>query len=448
LAEFEDSQPRRFGRDCRRAGRLHRPVPAPDRARDRADGHLQPDYRAARDHRDRVVGSAAIRRRFRHAGTRRRRGRVYGAHRRFRRRDGSGFPLPQRRAAPRARLLAIHIGGWIVRSPTKDRKAWSMSAEQNSSDTSAFRFSSLPRNVIALGLVSFFNDASSEIIYPLLPLFLTSTLGASMAFVGLIEGIAESTSSLLKLPAGWFSDRLKRRKAIVVAGYGLASLVRPLLALVTAAWQVLGLRLVDRIGKGIRSSPRDAMIADAAPAGSRGLAFGFHRAMDHTGAIVGSLLSAGLVRVFQNNYRHVFRAATVPALVALLILIFAVSERRGPEASEESTQAAAAEKAAMTHPLAMFQLSGFSPDFKKFLAILFLFTLTSSSDAFLLLRAQQSGISAALIPLLWAALHVSKALSSIVGGGLSDRFGRRALIIGGWVLYAAIYFGFAFAGTS
>ncbi|HZS07742.1 MAG TPA: MFS transporter [Blastocatellia bacterium] len=323
-----------------------------------------------------------------------------------------------------------------------------MSAEQNSSDTSAFRFSSLPRNVIALGLVSFFNDASSEIIYPLLPLFLTSTLGASMAFVGLIEGIAESTSSLLKLPAGWFSDRLKRRKAIVVAGYGLASLVRPLLALVTAAWQVLGLRLVDRIGKGIRSSPRDAMIADAAPAGSRGLAFGFHRAMDHTGAIVGSLLSAGLVRVFQNNYRHVFRAATVPALVALLILIFAVSERRGPEASEESTQAAAAEKAAMTHPLAMFQLSGFSPDFKKFLAILFLFTLTSSSDAFLLLRAQQSGISAALIPLLWAALHVSKALSSIVGGGLSDRFGRRALIIGGWVLYAAIYFGFAFAGTS
>ena len=157
--------------------------------------------------------------------------------------------------------------------------------------------SALPRTVVTLGLVSLFNDAAGEIIYPLLPLFLTDTLGATKTFVGLVEGLAESASSLLKLPAGWYSDRLKKRKGIVLLGYSIASLIRPLLALTTAAWQVLALRFTDRLGKGLRSAPRDAMIADAAPAESRGLAFGFHRAMDHVGAIVGSLLAAWLVGI-------------------------------------------------------------------------------------------------------------------------------------------------------
>jgi MFS family permease len=294
--------------------------------------------------------------------------------------------------------------------------------------------SSLPRTVIALGLVSLCNDASSEIIYPLLPLFITSTLGASLTFVGLVEGLAESTASLLKLPAGWWSDRLPKRKGAVVVGYGLASLIRPLLALTTAAWQVLGLRFVDRIGKGIRSAPRDAMIADAAPAAARGLAFGFHRAMDHAGAIVGALLAAGLVALFHTDYRRVFWAATVPALLGLLTLLFFV--REPPH------------EVAQPKPPVKLDLSIFNANFKQFLAALLVFTLSNSSDAFLLLRAEQCGLRPAQIPLLWALLHVSKTVSSVIGGGLSDRFGRQTLIVSGWLLYAAIYLGFALASTS
>jgi MFS family permease len=297
----------------------------------------------------------------------------------------------------------------------------------------------LSRNVVALGLVSLFNDASSEIIHPLLPLFMTTTLGASVALVGLIEGVAESTSSLLKLPAGWLSDRLRRRKALVVAGYVLASAVRPVLAVTTAAWQVLALRFADRIGKGVRGAPRDAMIADATPPELRGLAFGFHRAMDHAGAIVGALLAAWLVVLFQSDYRKIFWAASVPALAAVLILVCAVREpKRAGETGVERDSA----------PPLSLNLSGFSGSFKKYLGILLLFTLGNSSDAFLLLRAEQRGVSLAAIPLLWAALHVTKSLSSVGGGWLSDRFGRKRLIVGGWLLYAAIYVGFAFAATA
>jgi MFS family permease len=325
--------------------------------------------------------------------------------------------------------------------------------------------SRLPRNVVALGLVSLLNDASSEIIYPLLPIFITATLGASPAFVGLIEGMAESASSLLKLPAGWLSDHLRRRKALVGGGYSLASAVRPLLALATSAWQVLGLRFIDRIGKGVRSAPRDAMIADAARTEARGLAFGFHRAMDHAGAILGALLSAWLVWLFHGNYRSVFWAASVPAFAALLVLIFAVREtapRRGEEEGEsggagEQGNGRTGEKGSRSFclsrspapPLSLAPSShhSFDRDFKQYLGILLLFTLSNSSDAFLLLRAKQRGVSDALIPLLWALLHVSKSASSVIGGGLSDRFGRRWLIASGWALYAAIYLGFALATT-
>ncbi len=298
--------------------------------------------------------------------------------------------------------------------------------------TSFFRqFTSLPRTVIALGLVSLFNDASGEIIYPLLPLFLVDTLGASKTFVGLVEGLAESVSSLLKLPAGWYSDRLEKRKGVVILGYSIASLIRPCLALATMASQVLALRFIDRLGKGLRSAPRDAMIADAAPPESRGMAFGFHRAMDHSGAIVGSLVAAWLVSIFQSDYRRIFWVAAIPGLITLVILIFLVREEpRSPESKADKTNLS-------------FDLSGFSSEFKQVLGVVFLFTLSNSSDAFLLLRAKQSGISNAMIPLLWAALHVSKALSSIIGGGLADRFGKRRLILSGMILYALIYIGFA-----
>ena len=296
--------------------------------------------------------------------------------------------------------------------------------------------SKLPRTVVTLSFVSLFNDAAGEIIYPLMPFFLTETLGTSKTFVGMVEGLAESVSSLLKLPAGWYSDRLKKRKGIVIAGYSIASLIRPLLAFATASWQVLALRFTDRLGKGLRSAPRDAMLADAAPADSRGLAFGFHRAMDHTGAIVGSLIAAWLVGIYHDDYRQIFWLAAIPGMVTLLLLIFLVKEPPRVLQPKQST-------ASFT-----FDLSGFPPPFKSFLGILLLFTLSGSSDAFLLLRAKECGVSGAMIPLLWALLHVSKALSSIVGGGLSDRFGRRTLILTGWLLYALIYVGFAMVSSS
>lgn len=314
-------------------------------------------------------------------------------------------------------------------------------------EAAPIRFWQLPRNVVALGLVSLFNDASSEIIYPLLPLFLTGTLGASAQLLGLIEGVTESASSLLKLPAGWLADRVGRRKWLIVFGYGLASAVRPLLALTGTAWQVLSLRFIDRLGKGIRSAPRDALLAASINPARRGLAFGFHRAMDHAGALIGALLSAWLVSLFAGNYRYVFWAAWLPALAALLILIFAVREKgRTDGQTDRRRELAQASSHLPVSP--SLRLSIFDANFKKYLAVLLLFTLGNASDAFLLLRAEQLGVEVVLIPLLWAALHVSKIVSSLIGGGLSDRYGRKRLIVGGWLVYAAIYLGFAYATTT
>jgi MFS family permease len=306
------------------------------------------------------------------------------------------------------------------------------------------RYRRLPRNVFTISLVSLLNDASSEIIYPLLPLFLAGTLGASPRIIGLIEGGAESVSSFLKLFAGYASDREGRRKPLVVVGYGLAGFARPLLAFAQTWPQAFGIRLADRVGKGLRSAPRDAMIADATPPVQRGLAFGFHRAMDHGGAVIGPLLSFALLFWLARDasaptiaeYKTVFLCASVPALAALLVAIFFVRE----------THAAAAPNPAEPPP--RFTLRGFDRNFYRFLVLVALFTLSNSSDAFLLLRARDAGISAALIPLLWAALHACKVLSSLLGGDLSDRVGRKVLIIAGWLLYAAVYAGFAFVTTA
>lgn len=306
------------------------------------------------------------------------------------------------------------------------------------------RYRRLPRNVFAISLVSLLNDASSEIIYPLLPLFLSVTLGASPAVIGTIEGAAESVSSLLKLFAGYFSDRRGKRKGMVVFGYALASFARPLLAFATNWYHVLAIRLTDRVGKGIRSAPRDAMIADAAVPEERGLAFGFHRAMDHAGAVIGPLLSFGLIYLIAErrnaptagDYKWVFLFASIPALAAVLVVTFFVRESRVQRENG----------AAMLEPPRL-SLRGFDGNFKRFLVIVALFTLSNSSDAFLLLRAREAGVSVATIPLLWAALHASKVLSSLVGGDLSDRLGRRTLIVSGWLLYAAVYLGFAFVSS-
>jgi MFS family permease len=304
------------------------------------------------------------------------------------------------------------------------------------------RYRRLPRNVFAISLVSLLNDASSEIIYPLLPLFLAMTLGASPAAIGLIEGAAESVSSLLKLFAGYFSDKRGRRKGLVVFGYALANFVRPLLAFATNWFQVLVIRLTDRVGKGIRSAPRDAMIADAVRVEERGLAFGFHRAMDHGGAVIGPLLGYMLLLLFAHDrnapsagdYSRVFLIASVPAFFAVMVAALFV---------RESNMAKAAKLQGTGAPVRL-SLRGFDKNFKSFLLILALFTLSNSSDAFLLLRAREAGVSVATIPLLWAALHASKVLSSLFGGDLSDRVGRKRLIASGWLLYAGVYVGFGF----
>lgn len=321
----------------------------------------------------------------------------------------------------------------------------------------------LPTNVLVISLVSFLNDASSEIIYPLLPVFLFTTLAASRADIGLIEGAAESTSSLLKLFSGYWSDRRGRRKGFVVFGYTLASIARPLLGLATSWLHVLVLRFSDRIGKGIRSAPRDAMIADSAAPGERGLAFGFHRAMDHAGAVVGPLLAYLFLQVFAadpkaltaSDYRQVFLFASVPAACAVLVAAFLIKERKPKKpaqdapvdaAGADTESAVSAESRAKPRPLHL-SLRGFDGNFKRFLFVIALFTLSNSTDAFLLLRAKEVGLSSSIL-LLWAALHVCKVISSVIGGNLSDRFGRKRLIASGWLVYAAVYVGFAFATTS
>ncbi len=309
------------------------------------------------------------------------------------------------------------------------------------------RYRKLPRNVFAISLVSLLNDISSEIIYPLLPAFLLLTLNASAGAVGIIEGTAESISSLLKLFAGYFSDKRGRRKGFVVFGYAVSSFVRPLLALAATWYHVFALRLIDRMGKGIRSAPRDAMIADTVTVKERGLAFGFHRAMDHTGATLGPLVGYLLVLLFaadrnaltSGDFTKIFLLASVPAIAAVVVVTFFVRETYKRETAQTNGV-----------PLTPVKLSlrGFDGNFKRFLVIIALFTLSNSSDAFLLLRAQDVGVSIVNIPLLWAVLHVSKVASSLYGGHLSDILGRRRLIVSGWILYAAVYAGFAFVANT
>jgi MFS family permease len=275
-------------------------------------------------------------------------------------------------------------------------------------------------------------DASSEIIYPLLPIFLTTVLGTSAAAVGAIEGAAETTAALLKLASGWWSDRARRRKPLVVAGYALASLARPLVAIAQSAGQVLAIRLTDRVGKGIRGSPRDALIAESVDPAIRGRAFGFHRAADHAGAVIGPLIAFALLRWEQLPLRTVFLFAALPGVLSVIVLVLGVRET--PRDARASTGTKKAGVPSLDASLGRA--------FWTFLASVLLFTLGNSTDAFLILRANQLGVPVSLIPILWAALHVVKSAASVPGGSLSDRFGRKPLILAGWAVYAAVYVGF------
>ncbi len=291
----------------------------------------------------------------------------------------------------------------------------------------------LPRNVMALAAVSLLTDASSEMIYPLLPVFIAGTLGAGAMSLGLIEGFAQAVAAVMQVVSGAWSDRLGKRKALVVTGYGIAGALRPLIGIATSVSQVLAIRIGDRIGKGIRGAPRDALIADSVPAEVRGRAFGFHRAADHAGAVVGPLVAFALLAWVGLEIRTVFLLAAIPGLAALLVALFAVRDVVPREGGGKSR----------------IGLPGARPRgrFAAYLWVLVIFTLGNSTDAFLLLRAQDAGVPAAQLPLLWAALHVVKSASSTWGGGLSDRFGRRPVLVAGWVVYALVYVAFAFVST-
>lgn len=294
----------------------------------------------------------------------------------------------------------------------------------------------LPRNVKALAAVSFLTDVSSEMIYPLLPVFLTTVLGAGAGAVGTIEGIAESTAALLKLASGWWSDRV-RRKPLVLFGYGLAAVARPLMAMAGSAGQVLAVRMADRVGKGVRSSPRDALIADVVEPSQRGRAFGVHRAADNAGAVLGPLIAWALLQRYSMPVRTVMWWAAVPGALAVVVIAVWVREGARSAAAKPMLAAAKPMRAAAKPMLAPPQT--ISGEFWRYLAVLLLFTLGNSSDAFLLLRATQLGVPVAWIPVLWACLSVVKSASSIPGGTLSDRVGRKPLIVGGWIVYSIVY---------
>ncbi len=293
----------------------------------------------------------------------------------------------------------------------------------------------LDRGVLTLGWVSLLSDVASDMIYPLLPEFLTKTLHAGPAAIGLIEGVAEATASIVKWISGWWSDRVTRRKPIVAAGYAIAAAARPLVGLATAWPQVLAIRFADRVGKGIRTSPRDALLADMVPPEQRGRAFGLQRAMDNAGALVGPLVAAFLLRFVFSDVRSVFLLAAVPGLAAVALVMFAVRERpRVP-------RAAAAEPERLDG-------GGLLPrPFWIAIAIFAFFTLALSTDAFLLLKARESGIALWQLPLLWAFFHGVKAAAGVPGGALADRLGRIRTIAAGWAVYAIAYAGFAFASN-
>lgn len=327
----------------------------------------------------------------------------------------------------------------------------------------------LPLTVMALGLTSLFTDAATEMIYPLIPIFVAA-LGSGPLILGIIEGAAETTAALLKLFSGVWSDKLGRRKVFVLVGYSISSLIRPLTGFVAAAWQIIIIRMMDRVGKGLRTSPRDALIAAAAPQEIRGKAFGFHRAMDHAGAVVGPFLALITLMVLILGFgmrdtlltlRWTFALALIPGLLAILTLILLVKEPAVQVKSVKPFQ---------------FSLKRFDRNFISYLSIVVVFTLGNSSDAFLLYRAREAvhhsarviawissapllgqvvhvfgtaesrlnAIDILFLPLLWAFFHLIKVIFSTPLGSLSDRIGRKRVILIGWGIYAAVYGCFAF----
>ena len=295
------------------------------------------------------------------------------------------------------------------------------------------KFFGLEKNIFFTGLVSFFMDMSSEMIYPLVPIFLASVLGVNKSLIGLIEGIAESSASLLKVFSGWFSDRIGNRKNLMIAGYAISTLSRPVMA-TAGAWQrILGARFIDRLGKGIRTAPRDAIIAESSKASHLARSFSYHRSMDTLGAVAGPGLAYLLLQVFTDDYRRVFWLSMIPGVIAVLIIIWCIKEKKNPAANKQKPP--------------RLSLKDFDWRVKSFILIAALFALGNSSDAFLILRAQQVGISAVMIPVVYLTFNLIYALCGIPAGIAADRFGMKRIILAGFILFAALYYGFAVVAT-
>jgi MFS family permease len=297
----------------------------------------------------------------------------------------------------------------------------------------------LPRNVWAVSLTSFFMDISSEMVINILPLFLSNVLGVGTNIIGLIEGIAEATASLLKVFSGWLSDQLRARKWLAVTGYGISTLAKPFFYFADAWTTVLAVRWADRVGKGVRTAPRDALVADSIDGSQRGLAFGFHRAADTGGAVLGLLIALGVVwaaqstsvTLGQRTFQIVVLASLVPAVLAVLSLALGAKDVSVTDQRER--------------PVVTFK--GLGKPFLVFMVIVGLFDLGNSSDAFLVLRGQERGLNVLGILGMLVTFNLVYTLISMPAGSLSDRVGRRRVIVGGWLAYAAIYLGFAVAGT-
>jgi len=300
----------------------------------------------------------------------------------------------------------------------------------------------LDRNVKVLGVVTLLNDLSSEVAVRTLPLFLANVLGVKAGIIGFIEGIAESTATLLKITSGYLADRLAKKKGLTLWGYGVSGFTKPLLYFADTWGLVLVVRFLDRVGKGIRTAPRDALIAEVTPAQDRGRAFGFNKAMDKVGAVVGLLCAAWILfavesgqgTLTQTAYQLLVLLSVIPGLAAVAILAAGVRE---PASSH-----------VRAHGISVLSWRSFDGRFKAFLGVVILFTLGNSSDAFLMLRAQTVGLSTTEIFLLVAAFNLIISLTSMPAGILSDLLGRRRLIIAGWIIYAIVYFGFGLATTA
>ncbi|TJY44579.1 MFS transporter [Cohnella pontilimi] len=288
--------------------------------------------------------------------------------------------------------------------------------------------------MLVLGLVSLFTDLSSNMIVPILPIYLTTVLHVQIGSIGIIEGIAESTASILKLLSGWITDRTRKHKLLMLMGYGLSNLTKPFFAMSGTWSQVLLIRFADRFGKGIRTSPRDALLADSTTKEERGKAFGFRRSMDALGAALGPLAAFGVLAVFTNNYRLVFWLSVIPGVIAVaLILIFLKDKKQEGNGNHAS--------------IPRIRFRNMSRRFIWFTLISTLFTVGNFSDAFLALRAQDTGMNAALVPLAFFAFNMTSSIFSMPIGMLSDRIGRRPVLISGFAIFALIYFGFGRANS-